>query len=59
MCFKDIEYKDKQELDNTIDEEGYLIEEDEEIPNYSRYAYEIIHVEVNKNIGEFLGGYAE
>lgn len=50
----------KQELDKTIDEEGYCIdEEDAEFPYYARYMYEIIPVEVNKDIGEFLGGYAE
>ena len=49
----------KEELDKTIDDEGYFIEEDEEFMDDARYMYEIIPVEVNKNIDEFLGGYAE
>ena len=52
-------YKRKQELDKTIDEEGFLIEEDEEYMDYSRYMYDVIPVEINKDIFEFLGGYAE
>lgn len=49
----------KQTLDATIDEEGYLIEKDEEFLNDTRYMYDVIPVEVNKDIDELLGGYAE
>ncbi|MGR7914439.1 hypothetical protein ACU68Y_00215 [Finegoldia sp. P1-F-LS] len=52
-------YRRKQELDATIDEEGYLIEKDEEFLNDTRYMYVVIPVEVNKDIDELLGGYAE
>ncbi|MDU5527287.1 MAG: hypothetical protein E6053_07455 [Finegoldia magna] len=52
-------YRRKQELDATIDEEGYLIEKDEEFLNDTRYTYDVIPVEVNKDIDELLGGYAE
>lgn len=52
-------YRRKQELDATIDEEGYLIEKDEEFLNDIRYMYDVIPVEVNKDIDELLGGYAE
>lgn len=52
-------YRRKQELDATIDEEGYLIEKDEEFLNDTRYMYDVIPVEVNKDIDELLGGYAE
>lgn len=56
---KDKAYKRKQELEKMIDEEGYLIEEDEEFIDGSRYMYKVIPVETDKDIGEFLGGYAE
>ena len=49
----------KQKLDATIDEEGYLIEEDKEFMNDTKYMYDVIPVEVNKDIDELLGGYAE
>lgn len=52
-------YRRKQKLDATIDEEGYLIEKDEEFMNYTRYMYDVIPIEVNKDIDELLGGYAE
>lgn len=52
-------YRRKQELDATIDEEGYLIEKDEEFLNDTRYMYDVIPVEANKDINELLGGYAE
>lgn len=52
-------YIRKQTLDATIDEEGYLIEKDEEFLNDTRYMYDVIPVEVNKDIYELLGGYAE
>ena len=52
-------YRRKQELDATIDENGYLIEKDEELMNDTRYMYSAIPVEVNKDIDELLGGYAE
>ena len=52
-------YRRKRELDATIDEEGYLIEEDEEFLNDTRYMYNAIPVEANKDIEELLGGYAE
>lgn len=49
----------KQKLDATINEEGYLIEKDEDFINDTRYTYDVIPVEVNKDIDELLGGYAE
>lgn len=49
----------RQELDATIDEEGYLIEKDEEFINDTRYMYDVIPIEVDKDIDELLGGYAE
>lgn len=52
-------YRRKRELNATIDEEGYLIEKDEEFLNDTRYMYDVIPVEVNKDIDELLGGYAE
>lgn len=52
-------YRRKQELDATIDEEGYLIEKDEEFLNDTRYMYNVIPVEANKDMDELLGGYAE
>lgn len=52
-------YIRKRELDATIDEEGYLIEKDEEFLNDTRYMYGVIPIEVNKDIDELLGGYAE
>lgn len=52
-------YRRKQELDATIDEEGYLIEKDEEFINDTRYMYDVIPFETNKDIDELLGGYAE
>ncbi len=52
-------YERKQELDKTIDEEGYLIEKDKEFIKNARYMYDVITVEVNKDIDELLGGYAE
>lgn len=52
-------YRRKQELDATIDEEGYLIEKDEELMNDTKYMYDVIPVEANKDIDELLGGYAE
>lgn len=52
-------YKRIEELNATIDEDGYLIEKDEELMNDTRYMYSAISVEVNKDIDELLGGYAE
>lgn len=52
-------YRRKQELDATIDEEGYFIEKDEKFIKNARYTYDVIPVEVNKDIDELLGGYAE
>ena len=52
-------YRRKRELDATIDEEGYLIEEDEEFIGGTRYMYDVIPIEANKDIEELLGGYAE
>ena len=52
-------YRRKQELDATIDEEGYLIEKDEDFINDTRYMYDVIPVEANEDIDELLGGYAE
>lgn len=52
-------YRRKQELDATIDENGYLIEKDEELMNDTRYMYSAIPVEANEDIDELLGGYAE
>lgn len=52
-------YRRKQELDATIDEEGYFIEKDEKFIKNARYMYDVIPVEVNKDIDELLGGYAE
>lgn len=49
----------KQKLDATINEEGYLIEKDEDFINDTRYMYDVISVEVNKDIDELLGGYSE
>ena len=49
----------KQKLDATINEEGYLIEKDEDFINDTRYMYDVIPVEANKDIDELLGGYAE
>nr|DAF46578.1 MAG TPA: hypothetical protein [Myoviridae sp. ct1ba2] len=52
-------YRRKQKLDATIDEEGYLIEKDEEFGDGTKYMYDVIPVEANKDIDELLGGYAE
>lgn len=52
-------YRRKRELDATIDENGYLIEKDEEFLNDTRYMYDVIPFETNKDIDKFLGGYAE
>ena len=52
-------YKRIEELNATIDEEGYLIEKDEDFINDTKYTYDVIPVEVNKDIDELLGGYAE
>lgn len=52
-------YRRKQKLDATIDEEGYLIEKDEEFIGGTRYMYNVIPVEANKDIDELLGGYSE
>lgn len=52
-------YIRKQTLDATIDEEGYLIKKDEEFIGGTRYMYDVIPIEVNKDIDELLGGYAE
>lgn len=52
-------YRRKQTLDATIDEEGYFIEKDEKFIKNARYTYDVIPVEVNKDIDELLGGYAE
>ena len=52
-------YRRKQELDVTIDEEGYLIGKDKEFMNDTKYMYDVIPIEVNKDIDELLGGYAE
>ena len=56
---EDEAYRRKQKLDATIDEEGYLIEKDEEFIGGTRYMYNVIPVEANKDIDELLGGYAE
>ena len=56
---EDEAYRRKQKLDTTIDEEGYLIEKNEEFIGGTRYMYDVIPVEVNKDIHELLGGYAE
>lgn len=52
-------YRRKQKLDATIDEEGYLIEKDEEFLNDNRYMYDVIPVETNQDMNELLGGYSE
>lgn len=52
-------YKRIEELNATIDEDGYLIEKDEELMNDTKYMYDVIPVEANKDIHELLGGYAE
>ena len=49
----------KQKLDATINEEGYLIEKDEDFINDTRYMYDVIPVEANEDIDELLGGYSE
>lgn len=49
----------RQELDATINEEGYLIEKDEDFINDTRYMYDVIPVEANEDIDELLGGYSE
>lgn len=56
---EDEAYRRKQKLDATIDEEGYLIEKDEEFIGGTRYMYNVIPVEANKDIDELLGGHAE
>lgn len=52
-------YKRIEELNATIDEEGYLIEKDKEFRDGTRYTYKIIPAEANKDIDKFLGGYSE
>lgn len=52
-------YKRIEELNATIDEDGYLIEKDKEFIGGTRYMYDVITVEVNKDIDQLLGGYAE
>lgn len=52
-------YRRKQKLDAKINEDGYLIEKDEDFINDTKYMYGVIPFEINKDIDELLGGYAE
>lgn len=51
-------YKRKQELDRTINADGYLIQNNKEFRDCSKYEFEIHSAEVDKDINKFLGGYA-
>lgn len=56
---KDKANKRLNEFNELIDEGGYLKEEDEEFMDGTRYMYEVVEVELDKDVDIFLGGYAE
>lgn len=50
-----------KELNDELDEHGYAIDNQDEdgFIDYTNYNYQIISVETDQPINEFLGGYAE
>lgn len=47
------------ELKSELDDNGHLMQDEDKFVDYTIYNYEIINVETNQLMFEFLGGYAE
>jgi|GEM_PF-6465546 hypothetical protein len=48
-----------EELNDKLDEHGYIIDHGDGFIDYTYYNYEMITVDSDKPINEYLGGYAE